>query len=164
MKTSWRRLEDVLKTYGQDEYVGLDQDVLKTPWTRKAKANIFVIIKTSSEDENERRHHQDECLLGTSYVNSQLSNSSSSKISTSLQDDPNILTIKKLSQSIYQKFNNKKSEKTSGSDVSYPALISDENDESSTQSILLIHFLLLLKVNFFLTQTLVFFMSNFSIN
>ena len=28
--TFWRRLEDVLKTYGQDEYIGLDQDVLKT--------------------------------------------------------------------------------------------------------------------------------------
>ena len=38
-KTSWKRLEDVLKTYGQDEYIGLDQDVLKT----------------SSEDEHERR-------------------------------------------------------------------------------------------------------------
>ena len=33
------RLENVLKTYGQDEYIGLDQDVLKT----------------SSEDEDERR-------------------------------------------------------------------------------------------------------------
>ena len=38
LKTSWRcledvfarRLEDVLKTYSQDEYIGLDQDVLKT--------------------------------------------------------------------------------------------------------------------------------------
>ena len=25
-----RRLEEVLKTYDQDEYIGLDQDVLKT--------------------------------------------------------------------------------------------------------------------------------------
>ena len=48
LKTSWRRLEDVLKTYGQDEYIGLDQDVF---WRRKAKANIFVLIKASSEDE-----------------------------------------------------------------------------------------------------------------
>ena len=49
LKTSWsRRLEDLLKTYGQDEYIGLNQDVLKT----------------SSEDEDERRLHQDECLLG----------------------------------------------------------------------------------------------------
>ena len=49
LKTSWKRLEDVLKTYSQDEYIGLDQDVLKT----------------SSEDEDERRLHQDECLLGS---------------------------------------------------------------------------------------------------
>ena len=26
--------------------------------------NIFALIKTSSEDEDERRLHQDECLLG----------------------------------------------------------------------------------------------------
>ena len=37
-KTSWRRLEDVF-------------------WRRKAKANIFVLIKTSSEDEDERCLH-----------------------------------------------------------------------------------------------------------
>ena len=48
LNTSWRGLEDVLKTYGQDEYIGLDQDVF---WRRKAKANIFVLMKTSSEDE-----------------------------------------------------------------------------------------------------------------
>ena len=30
LKTSWRCLEDALKTYGQDEYIGLYQDVLKT--------------------------------------------------------------------------------------------------------------------------------------
>ena len=35
-KTSWRRLEDVF-------------------WRPKAKANIFVLIKTSSEDKDERR-------------------------------------------------------------------------------------------------------------
>ena len=39
LKMSWRRLENV-KTYGQDEYIGLDQD--------------------ASEDE-------DECLLGTVF-------------------------------------------------------------------------------------------------
>ena len=48
LKTSWKRLEEVLKTYDQDEYIGLDQDVLKT----------------SSEDEDERRLHQDGCLPG----------------------------------------------------------------------------------------------------
>ena len=55
LKTFWRhfvrRLEDVLKTYDQDEYIDLDQDVLKT----KTK-DVFM---TSS-----RRLHQDECLLG----------------------------------------------------------------------------------------------------
>ena len=52
-KTSWRRL----KTYGQAKYICLDQDVLKTSWDvfrrRMTKANIFVLIKTSS------RHLQD---------------------------------------------------------------------------------------------------------
>ena len=42
-KASWKRLEDVLKTYGQDEYIRLE-DVF---WSRKSKANIFVLIKTS---------------------------------------------------------------------------------------------------------------------
>ena len=50
-KASWRGLENVLKTYGQDENIGLDQDVF---WRRMSKANIFVLIKTSSEDEDER--------------------------------------------------------------------------------------------------------------
>ena len=60
LKTSWKRLEDVLKTYGQDKYIGLDQDVF---WRRKARANIFVLIKTSS-----RHLHQYECLLGYIHV------------------------------------------------------------------------------------------------
>ena len=47
----WRRLEDVLKTYEQDEYIGLDQDVFRR---RMSKMNIFV-LKTSSEEEDERR-------------------------------------------------------------------------------------------------------------
>ena len=54
LEASWKRLEGVLKTYGQDEYIGVDQDVLKTCWRRfegvfwrrKAKASIFV-LKTS---------------------------------------------------------------------------------------------------------------------
>ena len=36
-KTSRRCLEDILKTNGQDEYNGLDQDVLKTSWRRLLK-------------------------------------------------------------------------------------------------------------------------------
>ena len=31
--------------------------------------NIFVFIKTSFEDEDERRRHQDECLLGSFVIN-----------------------------------------------------------------------------------------------
>ena len=30
LKKSWNCLEDVLKTYDQDEYIGFDQDALKT--------------------------------------------------------------------------------------------------------------------------------------
>ena len=72
LKTSWKRFEDVLKTYSQDEYIGLDQDVF---WRRKAKVNIFVLIKTSwrcllktkTKDvfkTSSRLLHQDKCLLG----------------------------------------------------------------------------------------------------
>ena len=74
VKTFWRRLEDVLKTSCKRL-----EDVLKTSWgrlkdiwprqiywswprrledvfwRRKAKANIFILFKTSSEDEDERR-------------------------------------------------------------------------------------------------------------
>ena len=31
LKKFWKRLEDVLKTYDQADYIGLNQDVLKTP-------------------------------------------------------------------------------------------------------------------------------------
>ena len=70
-KTSWKCVEDVLKTYGQDKYIGLDQDVLKTSsedvrlrrtylsWSRR----LQDILKMSSKDEDERRLHEDECLL-----------------------------------------------------------------------------------------------------
>ena len=57
----------------------------------------------------------------TSYVNSQLSEPSSSKISTGPKVKPSISTIKKLSKFTYQKI-----PVTSAS-------ISDENDECSTQ-------------------------------
>ena len=53
LKTSWKRIEDVLKMYDQDEYIGINEDVLKT----------------SSEDEDQRRLHQDECLLGLMQFN-----------------------------------------------------------------------------------------------
>ena len=76
---SARRLEDVLKTYGQDKYIGLGQDALKTSWKRLLKTyelGEYIclyqdVLKTSSEDEDKdvfktssRRLHEDECLLG----------------------------------------------------------------------------------------------------
>ena len=58
-----RRLEDVLKTYGQDEYIGLDQDVLKTSsedvWLIRiyssSSRRLEDLLKTSFEDEDKRR-------------------------------------------------------------------------------------------------------------
>ena len=69
-----RRLENVLKMYNQDKYIGLDQDVLKTSsedawlrqicssWSRRLEY-VFWRRKTSS------RFHQDECLLGSLFRN-----------------------------------------------------------------------------------------------
>ena len=37
LKTSSKCLENVFKTSGQDEYIGLDQDVLKTSWRHLLK-------------------------------------------------------------------------------------------------------------------------------
>ena len=73
LKTSW---QDVLKTYSQDQYIGLDQDVF---WRRKAWANIFILIKTSwrrlqdlfwrrRRKTSSGRLHQYECLLGYIHV------------------------------------------------------------------------------------------------
>ena len=48
LKTSWRRLENVLKTYDQDEYIGFDQDVLKTSSEDEEKRRLQdVFIKTN---------------------------------------------------------------------------------------------------------------------
>ena len=90
--TSWRRLEDVLKTFWR-----LLEDVLKTflPdvlntffvflfrrrledvfWRRKAKANTFVLIKTSSEDEDER-YLQDVFIKTNVCWDQRINNSSS---------------------------------------------------------------------------------------
>ena len=79
LKTSWRCLENVFKTYGQGEYIGLEQDVLKTSWRRLLKTygqgedvrlakdvlktswrcllktKTKDVLKMSSEDEDERR-------------------------------------------------------------------------------------------------------------
>ena len=63
LKMSSKRLEDVLKMYDQDEYIGLDQDVLKTSsedlWVRPICSSwsrrLQDVLKTSSEDGDERR-------------------------------------------------------------------------------------------------------------
>ena len=71
LKTSWRHLEDILarritktnililtKTSSEDLRL---KRTYSSWWTR-----LEEVLKTSSEDEDERRLHQDECLLGSS--------------------------------------------------------------------------------------------------
>ena len=99
-----------------------------TPIKKLPKASV---VQTSSFSALKSK------LNNTSYVNSQLSNPSSLKISTSPKIKPSILTIKTLSQFTYHKINNKTSEDTSDSDENH--------------STLPIHFLLVLKANLFLT-------------
>ena len=49
-KTSWKRLEGVLKMYDQDENIGLDQDVLKTKYVFKTFSVCnFQSMKTPVE-------------------------------------------------------------------------------------------------------------------
>ena len=64
LKTSWKRVSKAsLKTYGQDDYIGLDQDVLKTSSENVWLIRIYSsslrrledVLKTSFEDEDERR-------------------------------------------------------------------------------------------------------------
>ena len=57
-------IEDVLKTYDEDEYIDLDQDVLKASWRRRCLLKTYEygefirldqdVLKTSSESEDER--------------------------------------------------------------------------------------------------------------
>ena len=64
-KTSWKRVEDVLKTYDQDDYLVIIKTSwrLKTSWRRLLKTyelgEYFLldqdVLKTSSEEEDERR-------------------------------------------------------------------------------------------------------------
>ena len=75
LKRSWRRFEDILKTSRRHMSKTNILVLTKTPWRRledvfwrrKAKANIFVLIKTSSEDEDKRRL-QDVFINGISKV------------------------------------------------------------------------------------------------
>ena len=84
LKASWKRFEDVLKTYDQDDYIGFDQDVLKTSvlktssedvwvrriyssWSRRLEASWRRFLKTKTKNVFKtfsRRLHQDGCLLG----------------------------------------------------------------------------------------------------
>ena len=96
LKTSWRPLENTLKTYCRcledvfgrrlgktscQEYVGLERDVLKTSWRPLLKSKMKNVLKTSS-----RCFHQDECLLGTILSSYLISNNwKNLKASTSLQ-------------------------------------------------------------------------------
>ena len=85
-KTSWnvlnklenvftRCVEDVLKTSCRRMAKAIiwswSRHLEDVFWRRMSEANIFVLIKTSSEDEEERRLHQDGCLLGCSYSHAQ---------------------------------------------------------------------------------------------
>ena len=62
LKTSWKCLEELLKMDNQEEYIDLDQDVLKTSykdvWVRQIYSSwsrrLEGVLKTSSEDENKR--------------------------------------------------------------------------------------------------------------
>ena len=73
-KTPWRCLEDVFKTSWrclEDVFARCLKDVLKAVlqdafWRRMTKANMFVLIKTCSEDEDKRRLVF--VLLGLSFI------------------------------------------------------------------------------------------------
>ena len=120
-----------------NHFVPIIQDSRKVLVKRHASYNscptpIKKLPKTSIEQASSLSVLKSK-VNNTSYVNSQLSKLSSSKISTGPKVKPSILTIKKLSQFTYQEKSNKISEDTSDSDVNHPASISDENNECSTQ-------------------------------
>ena len=93
--------------------------IKKLPKTSIEQASSLSVLKSK--------------VNNTSYINSQLPNPSSSKISTSPKVKPSILAIKKLSQLLTKKNSNERSEDTSDSNVNHPASIWDENYENSTQ-------------------------------
>ena len=120
-----------------NHFVSIIQDSCKVLVKRNASCNscptpIKKSPKTSIEQASSLSVFKSK-VNNTSYVNSQLSNPNSSKISIASKVKPSILTIKKLSQFIYQKIDNKISEDTSDSDVNHPASVSDENDECIAQ-------------------------------
>ena len=55
LKTSWKRVQEVLKTYGLDEYIGLDWNVLKTSsedeWLRRIYSTwLRRLLRTKTRD------------------------------------------------------------------------------------------------------------------
>ena len=71
-KTSWRHLENVLKMSWRRMTKTIILVLIKTSsedvWVRRIylswSRHLEDVLKTSSEDEDEGRLHQDECLLG----------------------------------------------------------------------------------------------------
>ena len=61
-KTSWRCLEDA---WPRQIYWFWPRSLEDVFWRRMSMGNIFVLIKTSSENKDERRLHQDKCLVGS---------------------------------------------------------------------------------------------------
>ena len=59
-KTSWRCLEDA---WPRQIYWFWPRSLEDVFWRRMSMGNIFVLIKTSSENKDERRLHQDKCLV-----------------------------------------------------------------------------------------------------
>ena len=90
-----------------NHFVPIIQDNCKVLVKRHASHNscptpIKKLLKTSTEQASSLSVLKS-VVNNTSYVNSQLSKLSSSKISTGPKVKPSILTIKKLSQFTYQK-------------------------------------------------------------
>ena len=61
-KASWRRLEDIWPRWIYWSWIRRLEDVF---WRRKAKANLFLLIKTSWR---QRRLDHDEYLLGRTFL------------------------------------------------------------------------------------------------
>ena len=124
--------------------------IKKLPKTSIEQARTLSLLKSKGNN--------------TSYVNSQLPNPSTSKISTSPKVKPSILTIKNYLSLLTKKLTIKyrKIPVTLMSIILHQFQMKTMN--AVLKSTLPIHFLLLVKVNLFLTYTLVFLMRNFSLN
>ena len=73
MKTSWTRLENVWPRRIHWSWPRRLKDVLKTSSGDTRLRRTYLswwrhVLRTSSEDEDERRLHQDECFLGINFL------------------------------------------------------------------------------------------------